>query len=210
MQQLPVPFPGITAPPPDNGEKFLWEYYLAQRERERQHDFEAVLVRCPCAHCVQRRLTCACDSCVVSRGSAPIANATGLIGLMTADPSAAASNLEALATALERDTSGADNPQKARQLRHFATLVRGGNPRLAIEYSKRDGCLVDLEKALSYTTTSTVLAAGPVKRPSHKKKAPLAIGISPTPAPPLLQQPPLPPPPPPPPPPLLPPPRLPP
>ena len=159
---MPLPHPHEVEPPPDNGEKFLYDYYLAQREREKHADYsDPDLVRCPCESCVARRLTCECGSCSASRGFAGSANPTGVLGAAAADPEGGAQRLEAAAAAFERDGSDEHGPQKARQARQLATCIRGGNAQLALQLARRDGCKVDLAAiALGSAAPAAASAAG--------------------------------------------------
>ena len=54
---MTIPHPDEIAPLPDNGERFLFDYYLEQRVRETEADFsDEALERCPCRRCASAEL----------------------------------------------------------------------------------------------------------------------------------------------------------
>jgi len=75
---LSLPYPELVDLAKDNGERFLYEYYCAQLEREKEPGFIAALVeskrtgkpilRCPCMKCTERCAVCQCHSCQRWRG----------------------------------------------------------------------------------------------------------------------------------------------
>ena len=62
-------FPNVNPLPSDNGEQFLYEYFLAQLEREKEPgwnlhvDTKREWFYCPCGKCTLMRQTCKCAVC---------------------------------------------------------------------------------------------------------------------------------------------------
>ena len=69
------PYPHVKALRDDNGEKFLYEYYVAQLKREEEPGWQEAFAngqkptRCPCQACLQRRKQCKCQRCKAWRGT---------------------------------------------------------------------------------------------------------------------------------------------
>lgn len=69
------PYPHVKALRADNGEKFLYEYYVAQLKREEEPGWQEAFAngqkptRCPCQACLQRRKQCECQRCVAWRAT---------------------------------------------------------------------------------------------------------------------------------------------
>ena len=65
---MSTPFPMRKQPGRDTGEDMLGDYYYAQLEREKKHNFtDTSLTNCPCDKCTARRLVCRCTACSNSR-----------------------------------------------------------------------------------------------------------------------------------------------
>jgi hypothetical protein len=79
-----IPYPNTKELGPDTGEKFLYEYYLAQIEREKEAGWIKAFAngarptRCPCQACLQRRQSCVCERCTTWRTTAEGKTAMGL------------------------------------------------------------------------------------------------------------------------------------
>lgn len=59
-----LPYPNLPALlPEDTGERFFYDYYLEQLEREERYEYTGDMKRCPCEPCAQRRLVCKCRAC---------------------------------------------------------------------------------------------------------------------------------------------------
>ena len=76
----PQPYPHVEKPRPDNGEEYLYAYFISQLKREQQEGWLAAvsqlkdgeeLTHCPCDMCTVRRRTCACAVCTEYRRSHP-------------------------------------------------------------------------------------------------------------------------------------------
>jgi hypothetical protein len=66
----PLPHPHHKPPNADNGERFLYDYFLEQLELEKSANWKAAMLlgngqlcACPCDKCCTRRLTCPCSVC---------------------------------------------------------------------------------------------------------------------------------------------------
>lgn len=66
-------FENATELRPDNGERFLYEYFLEQRAREKEAGWvkhvgeKREWLYCPCDKCTKRRQTCTCGVCAKSK-----------------------------------------------------------------------------------------------------------------------------------------------
>ena len=74
------PYPRVQAPREDNGEEWLWDYFVSQLKREQEPGWiEAVLqlkpgeelTHCPCKSCTARRRVCTCEVCQQYRKEHP-------------------------------------------------------------------------------------------------------------------------------------------
>ena len=70
----PLPHPHHKPPNADIGERFLYDYFLEQLEREKSANWKAAMLlgndqlcACPCDKCCTRRLTCPCSVCCENR-----------------------------------------------------------------------------------------------------------------------------------------------
>ena len=79
---LPPPHPDVSVVESDNGERYIYDYLLQQVKREEEPGWLQAVQKelqgdtgafswCPCAGCVERRLSCLCSSCAKFRGEAP-------------------------------------------------------------------------------------------------------------------------------------------
>ena len=92
-----VPFPDAVEPRPDSRERFLYDYYLEQLEREKSGLFTGELTHCPCDSCSARRETCDCLACSsFRRRDAGLTDdqADELLVELTRNPDACADELE--------------------------------------------------------------------------------------------------------------------
>lgn len=161
---MALPHPDEIEPRPDNGERFLYDYYVEQRARERESDFsDEAMVRCPCRRCVERRRHCKCDACAAARGVAGSANPTGILGLIAQDPHAA-EKFDAAANLFAR-RAGPQDARRARQARHVATVIRSNFAELAIQHSQMEGWLLDMEAILQPTAPTPT---SPSPTPTHE------------------------------------------
>jgi hypothetical protein len=111
----------------DNLERFFYDYYLAQREREKTCTYIDGMARCPCVSCARRRETCSCKSCTSSRRSP--GSSTGALGawLESEDNRAVAAERLGAAAAEERRRNPRDSKNHlARQLEQLKRFVLGG------------------------------------------------------------------------------------
>ena len=62
------PFPRRIPTGKDNGETFLFDYYLNQHQREKKYDYtKRNMLFCPCEECTDRRAVCPCVACSMFR-----------------------------------------------------------------------------------------------------------------------------------------------
>jgi hypothetical protein len=123
--EMPLPYPDEPDLREDNGERFLYDYYVEQKERERTLTYVPGMTRCPCASCVARRETCECDSCSSFRqlqlGST---GSSGLAAFIKENHEESYIRLSAASAEARRQDSGS---RLGQQLGHLATLVRAQN-----------------------------------------------------------------------------------
>ena len=162
-----VPFPDAVEPRLDNRERFLYDYYLEQLEREKSGLFTGELTHCPCDSCSARRETCdglACSSFRRRDAGLTDDQADELLVELTRNPDACADKLDLAANTAAR-MNDRDASQRARQLRTFATKVRGSmSPQSIIWHSQNGRCLFNFRDVicprLTRASAAVVAAAG--------------------------------------------------
>ena len=147
---MPRPYKDVKTVGKDNGERFLWDYYQEQLEREKHVVFEDGMKFCPCAKCSSRRETCECKVCEAARGDEAWVARMPLGRWLLSNEALAVERLHA--ASVEKLASGDDRAaeRESRVLELLSTAIRGGRRFEAIELARREG--VDLKTIVGYVS----------------------------------------------------------
>ena len=161
----------------DTGERFLYDYFREQQEREQKFDYTGGMMYCPCDICERRRQTCACDSCTAWRQMKEGFAGQPLAKFLCENKDQAVARLDAAALearrTLEPDSTRQDDDRRDRrskQLEAFARMVRGGTIDLVLTHAPKTdidvAAIVGFEPEISTEETSgpVVLTAAPLLR----------------------------------------------
>jgi len=138
---MPLPYPDEPDVKDDNGERFLYDYYVEQRERKKKYEYVNGMTHCPCGLCSARRQDCPCESCGACR-RAPGAFANMPLGRFLDENSVEAyDKLHAASGASYAASmrSGDHAERRGRQLEQLALLVRGGLVEQVLDLAPRAG-----------------------------------------------------------------------
>ncbi|KAK3242206.1 hypothetical protein CYMTET_48078 [Cymbomonas tetramitiformis] len=126
LVSLPKPYPEQVGIGEDNGEVFLYDYFLQQQEREQLHreEYAANPTYCPCARCATRRKTCPCDMCAKWREHEASTRVDGVLhSYMLNHPDEAARQLVDRAVVLEEGDCMEISEEEATRLADSAEEV---------------------------------------------------------------------------------------
>jgi hypothetical protein len=178
---MPLPYPDEPVLEADTGERFLYDYYVEQLEREKKHDFTQKLSHCPCEVCAAKIQSCPCAVCDMFRraGAAPPSGELNAWIVANTDTTKAA--LQAAATRTE-------DLQRRQQLEQLARFVTIGAWDELFTNAPRAG--VDLAEIVGFTAAPTSPAAAPraLTQPTRNLAAGMLAGLA-TPLAPLFASP---------------------
>ena len=134
---LSKPYPQLPDLQDDTGERFGWDYFLQQIERQKQFRFLGTLDRCPCNVCDARRSTCLCHACKQFRGETISSTSVETRGNLAKSALRAAAGLQA-------------SSLRQQQLMTLGTLLSRGHASQAATFAQQIG--VDLRVLLKEYT----------------------------------------------------------